>query len=147
MPSRRLSKTQKEKKYKIRWANDRKARAIRRTKRLSRDAKNNVINLSDYNLSESEASLLSKGLKFITTPRTRYIRRNLLIYSFNELARQVTCRILFHTDKKDRKLHPLYPPIITRRATWLTSRFIEGVVNHKRSVSIFFQIEIKCFTC
>ena len=107
MPSRRLSKTHKVKKSKIRRANNRKARTIRRTKRLSENAKKNVLNLSDYILSEAECSLLSKGLKFIPTPGTRNIRRNLLC-DFNELARKMRCRALFHTDGNDTKLHPLY---------------------------------------
>ncbi|XP_062598993.1 uncharacterized protein LOC134260453 [Saccostrea cucullata] len=107
MPSRRLSKTQKQKKYKIRRANNRKARNIRRIKRLSENTNNNVLNLSDYTLSEAETSLLSKGLKFIPTPGTQNIRQN-LICSFNELARKMRCKILFHTNEDDKQLHPLY---------------------------------------
>ena len=107
MPCRRLSKAHKENKYKTRRANIRKARNIRRTKRLSENAKSNVLNLSDYTLSEAETSLLNKGLKFIPTPGTRNIRRNLLC-DFNELARKMRCRLLFHAEKNDTKLHPLY---------------------------------------
>lgn len=69
-----------------------------------------------YTLCEAEASQSVEI--FITTPWTRYICHN-LSHSFNGLARDMRCSILFHVDYSATKLH--WVPYISIQTTTLAT--------------------------
>lgn len=73
-------------------------------KKTMTTGENFVLNLSRYNLSEHELSLLSKGLKFIPTPKSNNAK-NVLLNDFEEFARKLRCK--FHFDTGDNTtIHP-----------------------------------------
>ena len=96
----------------------RSSRTQRKKQNNIKIAKKQVINLSDYNLSDSEYLLLNKGVKFIPTPGIRNIR-NRLMKDFNEFARKARCRDLFHDPLSNNELHPFY-----------TKSYYEPAANH-----------------
>jgi hypothetical protein len=68
-------------------------------------AKQYVTNLSKSKLTDHDYILLSRGLKFIPNPEDKNAKLELL-KDFDELARKMRCRYLFH--KNSDKLHPFY---------------------------------------
>ena len=64
-------------------------------------------NFSNQQLSDSQVSVLSKGLKFVPTPVTdeNYIRRQLLL-DFEHFARHMCLKYIFH--KENKEPHPFH---------------------------------------
>lgn len=82
-------------------------------------AQSYVLNLSNHSLTESETLLLSKGLKYIPTPKTKNVK-NKVMKDFLEFARKLKCKYHFSTDENER-LHPFrentgYKPSYTCQA-------------------------------
>ena len=75
-------------------------------KKIILKAKQHVLNLSKNKLPDHDYILLSKGLKFIPNPKVQNAKLELLD-DFDELARKMKCRYLFHTNSDD-KVHPFY---------------------------------------
>ena len=63
-----------------------------------------VLNLSKYCLTRAEHSLLSKGLKFIPSPKS-YNVKNTVLRDFDEFARKLRCTYLF-SNSEDNSMHP-----------------------------------------
>ena len=63
-----------------------------------------VLNLSKYGLTRAEHSLLSKGLKFIPSPKS-YNVKNTVLRDFDEFARKLRCTYLF-SNSDDNSMHP-----------------------------------------
>ena len=79
-------------------------------KRIETQRKNNekfIRNFSNQQLSDSQVSILSKGLKFVPTPVTdeNYIRRQLLL-DFEHFARHMCLKYIFH--KENKEPHPFH---------------------------------------
>ena len=79
-------------------------------KRIETQRKNNekfIRNFSNQQLSDSQVSVLSKGLKFVPTPVTdeNYIRWQLLL-DFEHFARHMHLKYIFH--KENKEPHPLH---------------------------------------
>ena len=79
-------------------------------KRIETQRKNNekfIKNFSNQQLSDSQVSVLSKGLKFVPTPATdeNYIRRKLLL-DFEHFARRMRLKYIFH--KENKEPHPFH---------------------------------------
>lgn len=77
-----------------------------------------MLNLSRHTLSNDELSPLSKGLKFIPTPKNNNAQR-LLLKDFDDFARKLRCK--FHFDTGDNSpIHPFktksgfMPPLACR---------------------------------
>ena len=66
-----------------------------------------IRNFSNQQLSDSQVSVLSKGLKFVPTPVTdeNYIRRQLLL-DVEHFARHMCLKYIFH--KENKEPHPLH---------------------------------------
>ena len=69
--------------------------------------KRHIRNLADYQLTPDQAKLLSRGLKFIPTPviKENQIRQQLL-QDFNQFARRMRLRYIFHGKNKEQ--HPFH---------------------------------------
>ena len=79
-------------------------------KRIETQRKNNekfIKNFSNQQLSDSQVSVLSKGLKFVPTPVTdeNYIRRQLLL-DFEHFVRRMRLKYIFH--KENKEPHPFH---------------------------------------
>ena len=79
-------------------------------KRIETQRKNNekfIKNFSNQQLSDSQVSVLSKGLKFVPTPVTdeNHIRRQLLL-DFEHFARRMRLKYIFH--KENKEPHPFH---------------------------------------
>ena len=79
-------------------------------KRIERQRKNNekfIKNFSNQQLSDSQISVLSKGLRFVPTPVTdvNYIRRQLVL-DFEHFARRMRLKYIFH--KENKEPHPFH---------------------------------------
>lgn len=68
-------------------------------------ARKYVLNLSNHELNNEEVLLLSKGLKFIPTPKTKNAKNQIML-SFNEFARKLRCKYHFGGQEKTNNLHP-----------------------------------------
>ena len=91
--ARRFNRSHKIKQAKIRANNNishRKRQQITNVTNL----KPAVLNLSNYNLNDSEITLLAKGLKFIPSPRVYNTRRNIM-KDFLKVARKLRCKYHF----------------------------------------------------
>ena len=67
----------------------------------------NVVNLSGRNLTKAEISLLSKGLKFVPTPRN--VDRALLKEQLEIFGRKLRLRWHFRDDENDTIINPFRP--------------------------------------
>ena len=79
-------------------------------KRIETQRKNNdkfIKNFSNQQLSDSQVSVFSKGLKFVPTPVTdeNYIRRQLLL-DFEHFVRRMRLKYIFH--KENKEPHPFH---------------------------------------
>ena len=66
-----------------------------------------ILNLSKRKLSQDEILLLSKGTKFVPTPSTFSIRKQILM-DYSELMRKMRCRFHYSKISEDKEIHPLY---------------------------------------
>ena len=95
-------------------------------------------NLSNYQLTDSQVSVLSKGLKFIPTPVTNesIIRRQLL-RDFEQFARRMRLQYIFHGQNKEP--HPFHvksnwmPPVLPSVAL---ESFLENVKTQLADITI-----------
>ena len=70
-------------------------------------------NLSSHQLTDSQVSLLSRGLKFIPTPATNETRiKQQLLRDFEQFARRMRLLYIFH--EQNRKPHPFHV-----KSTWM----------------------------
>ena len=70
-------------------------------------------NLSSHQLTDSQVSLLSKGLKFIPTPTTNETRiKQQLLRDFEQFAKQMRLLYIFH--RQNRESHPFHV-----KSTWM----------------------------
>ncbi|KAK3085251.1 hypothetical protein FSP39_000707 [Pinctada imbricata] len=101
--ARRFNRSHKIKQAKTR-ANNKIAQRKRQQITKITNLKTAVLNLSNYNLNDSEITILAKGLKFIPSPRVYNTRRNIM-KDFLEFARKLRCKYHFHK-KEEKKMHP-----------------------------------------
>lgn len=104
---RKFNLKKKITKTKQRRAQNRKARNLRKTQNQITKAKTLVKNFSDYALTDDECLVLSKGLKFIPSPKPNKIKQQIL-NDFKEFERKLRCRVLFNNNKHDHNIHPFY---------------------------------------
>ena len=70
-------------------------------------------NLSSHQLTDSQVSLLSRGLKFIPTPATNETRiKQQLLRDFEQFARRMRLLYIFHG--QNREPHPFHV-----KSTWM----------------------------
>ena len=74
-----------------------------------------VLNLSKHCLTCAEQSLLSKGLKFIPSPKS-YNAKNIVLRDFDEFARKLRCKYMF-SNSDDNLLRPLDSAQVTYQST------------------------------
>ena len=101
--ARRFKKKRKQNKACARFITNAAKKCKKHEAKVQR-AKQYVFNMSKRPLTDNEALLLSKGLKFIPSPREKNAKRALM-KSFNEFERKLRCKYHFH-DNKDSTLHP-----------------------------------------
>ena len=80
-------------------------RKIKKKKRFQNNIesrKQHIKNLSNTQLTDGQISLLSRGLKFISTPVTREnIIRHQLLNDFSQFARRMRLKYIFHGNDKE----------------------------------------------
>lgn len=103
--AKRFLRKIKKAKSKSRFKRKNAMQPIKMKKKILK-AKQHVLNLSKNKLPDHDYILLSKGLKFIPNPKVQNAKLELLD-DFDELARKMKCRYLFHTNSDD-KVHPFY---------------------------------------
>lgn len=99
-------KRRKEKMHRIKQ----KRENLRYNKRKTdiENAKKFVRNFSSKNLNEHEILVLSKGVKFIPTSKTKNWKRQLM-QDFEEYARKMRCQFLFEKNSSQ-EIHTFYQP-------------------------------------
>ena len=101
---RRLKRNKKAAKSNNRFLNRTAMQPFILKKKLLK-AKQHVLNLSKTKLNDNDYILLSRGLKFIPNPKVKNVKLELL-NDFDELARKMKCRYLFHGESE--QIHPFY---------------------------------------
>ena len=87
-------------------------------------------NLSSHQLTDSQVSLLSRGLKFIPTPETNETKiRQQLLRDFEQFARRMRLLYIFHGKTENHILFmlnqlgcPRFNTLLPLRATWKMSK-------------------------
>ncbi|XP_062587335.1 uncharacterized protein LOC134248972 [Saccostrea cucullata] len=102
--ARRFNRNAKSKSKKNRAMNF-KARKIREHKNKVLIARDHVFNLTPDKLSDDEYLLLAKGLKFVPSPVSHKVKQQVM-KDFNEFARKLKCRFIFHDPDSDNDIHP-----------------------------------------
>ena len=95
-------------------------------------------NLSNYQLTDSQVSVLSKGLKFIPTPVTNEsIMTRQLLRDFEQFARRMRLQYIFHGQNKEP--HPFHvksnwmPPVLPSVAL---ESYLENVKTQLADITI-----------
>lgn len=108
IPLSNMSNRRKHTKRKSRRSNNRKLRKTRKQKSILQYAKSCVKNFSNYQLSDTEYIVLSKGMKFVPILKHSHVKLNqTLMRSFNRLARNLRCKYELD-DGSDYHTHPFY---------------------------------------
>ncbi|XP_061192295.1 uncharacterized protein LOC133200524 [Saccostrea echinata] len=102
--ARRFNRNAKSKCKKNRAMNF-KARNIREHKNKVLIARDHVFNLTPDRLSDDEYLLLAKGLKFVPSPISHQVKQQVM-RDFNEFARKLKCKYMFHDPDSDNNIHP-----------------------------------------
>ncbi|XP_061170257.1 uncharacterized protein LOC133179540 [Saccostrea echinata] len=82
-----------------------KARKIREHKNKVLIARDHVFNLTPDRLSDEEYLLLAKGLKFVPSSISHQVKQQVM-RDFNEFARKLKCKYMFHDPDSDNNIHP-----------------------------------------
>ena len=82
---------------------------------------NLVVNLSDYNLSQHEMSVLSKGLKFCPTPKE--CDKGMLWQDLERFSRSTRLALLFHNNTNSQPTQslpnePFFHKDFKKKSTW-----------------------------
>ena len=88
---------------------NKRRRFSKRNKNIEKTKSNkrHIRNFTDYQLTPDQTKLLSSGLKFISTPVTKENQiRQQLLQDFNQFARRMRLRYIFHGKNKEQ--HPFH---------------------------------------
>lgn len=103
-----MSNRRKKNKRNTRRSNHRSLRKSRKQKFTISYAKTCVKNFSNYNITDTEYIVLSKGMKFVPQISNKHVYlKQSLMSSFNKLARNMRCKYELD-DGHDYQIHPFY---------------------------------------
>ena len=125
-----MSNRRKHTKRKSRRSKNRKLRQTRKQKSTLQYAKSCVKNFSNYQLSNTEYIVLSKGMKFVPQLSNTHVKLNQqLMRSFNRLARNLRCKYELD-DGSDYHTHPFH--VCSNYKPPMASNAIENYIFHTK---------------